>query len=197
MNASGQVVGISNYTIDGPWHAVLWLTCTPKKLSLAGEKALSKTKRHAKAVGKRIAPDGECLAKADEKFSEGWMKADAAGDCLNPTRDESEIEDKVDAFLDDVVTDLVNAPGPSRCTSRKLTLAGKEASSLSECHAKAASEGVAADPACLQEGDGQFHDRLEEGRQAAGLPGTHRRPRHHRRTRSTRSSPNLVSELVP
>jgi hypothetical protein len=131
-------------------------TCTSKKLSVAGKSALAATKCHAKAVSKGIALDLECFPKADAKFIEGWGKAEAVGDCLAPTGDAKAVAAKVSAFLDDVVTDLVNAPGPSTCTSKKLTLAGKQASSRLTCHMKAAAKGVAVDPACLQKATDKF-----------------------------------------
>ena len=86
----------------------------------------------------------------------GWAKAEAARDCLAPSGDEAAIAATVDAFLDDVVTDLVNAPGPSTCTARKLTLAGKTTSSRLKCHMQATARGVAVDPACLAKATDAF-----------------------------------------
>jgi hypothetical protein len=160
-------------TRSGDWAGVMervahalaeWVDRQPSK---AGGRALPSpssgralgpdaTKCHSKAVAKGIAPDPGCFTKADATFSAGWVNAEAAGDCLTPTGDEAAIEAQVDAFLDDVVTDLVNAPGPSKCTSKKLTLAGKKASSRLKCHAKAAARGVAVDPACLQKAADTF-----------------------------------------
>src|SRR5262245_21906287 len=93
--------------------------CTSKKLSVAGTSALAVTKCHAKAVSNGIVLDPECLPKADAKFSEGWGRAEVAGDCLSPTGDAKAVAATVGAFLDDVVTDLVNGPGASTCTSKK------------------------------------------------------------------------------
>jgi len=99
---------------------------TSKKLSVAGTTALAATNCHTRAVSKWIALDPECLPKADAKFSEGWGKAEAAGDCLAPTGDAKAVAAQVVAFLDDVITGLVNALGPSTCTSRSSPwLAGR------------------------------------------------------------------------
>src|SRR5262249_6068353 len=130
--------------------------CTSRKLSVAGKAALATTRCHAKALGKGIALDPECLPEADAKFSEGWGRAEGVGDCLAPTGDAKAVAARVSAFLDDVVTDLVNAPGPSTCTAKKLTLAGKKASSRLTCHMRATAKGVAVDPACLQKATDTF-----------------------------------------
>src|SRR5262249_7243500 len=134
---------------SAPWN-VGSSACTAKELSLAGARSLGKAKCHSKAIAKGTALDPACLTKADATFSAGWAKAEAAGDCFTPTGDEAAIDAKVDAFLDDVVTDLVNAPGPSKCTSKKLTLTGKKAASRLKCYTKAAAKGVGVDPPCLQ-----------------------------------------------
>src|SRR5262249_42076908 len=51
---------------------------------------------------------------------------------------------------DDVVSDLVNAPGPSKCTAKKLGFTGKTALARAKCLAKAVGAGVAVDLECLQ-----------------------------------------------
>jgi hypothetical protein len=81
--------------------------CSAKKLGLAGKKAAAKAKCNGKAVGKGTAVDGDCLTGAEGKFGTGWAKAEAPGnDCLT-TGDETAIEGKVDAFLVDLLNELL------------------------------------------------------------------------------------------
>jgi hypothetical protein len=81
--------------------------CSSKKYALVGKKALGKAKCQAKAVGKGIAVDPECVAKVEGKFSTGWAKAESAGGC-NSTGDEGSLESTVDA----AIAGIVDALGP-------------------------------------------------------------------------------------
>jgi hypothetical protein len=81
--------------------------CTGAKLKVAGKKAASKTKCLSKAAAKALPVDGACISKAEGKFSAGWTKAEGKGDCLAPTGDVAAIEGKVDAFLDDLDSELL------------------------------------------------------------------------------------------
>jgi hypothetical protein len=81
--------------------------CTAAKLKEAGKKASAKSKCYSKAAAKGLAVDPACLAKAETKFNAGWAKAEAKNDCLAPTGDLATIEGKVDAFLADLVSELL------------------------------------------------------------------------------------------
>ena len=111
--------------------------CTARELSAAGKKALAKTKCLAKAVAKGEAVGSGCLMIAEAKFSAAFGKATTAGDCRTPTT-AGTIEDKVDGFVNDLDTTLVNGSGAaSKCTSKELAAAGKKAAAKLTCQAKA------------------------------------------------------------
>jgi hypothetical protein len=81
--------------------------CTGAKLKAAGKKAASKAKCQSKAAAKALAVDPACIGKAESKFNTGWAKAEGKADCLAPTGDLAVIEGKVDAFLDDLDSELL------------------------------------------------------------------------------------------
>jgi hypothetical protein len=101
--------------------------CTAAKLKATGKKASAKLKCHEKAVLKGLAVDPACLAKAEEKFTDAFAKAEAKGGCLT-NGDAASIEALVDTFVDDTVDALeppvvvsfasdVQPIFSSRCTS--------------------------------------------------------------------------------
>jgi hypothetical protein len=121
--------------------------CAAKKLQLAGDKGGAKLKCHAKSVGKGEALDPVCFLKAEDKYVDGFAKAEAKGGC--PTvGDAADIEARVDAYVSDV-TAALGQDGPSRCTSRKLDAAGKLYDGRATCESKALAKDVPVDPACL------------------------------------------------
>ena len=125
--------------------------CTSKKILLAGKKANSRAKCHGKAIGNgtTVAPD--CLQTATNKFSAGWAKAEAPPNDCRTTADEGAIENRVDSGTNSIAVMLApTSNGPSRCTKKKFSAAGKRASAETKCHGKAASQGVAVSATCLQ-----------------------------------------------
>jgi predicted extracellular nuclease len=133
--------------------------CTAKKLTLAGRKALVFAKCHAKAVKSGEAPDGECFLKASDRFTSGWAKAESKDDCLT-LGDVATIEGEVDGFDGQTSADLPSTiqtgPGPSMCTAKKFTVAGKKAAARLKCHAKAVGKGLVADSDCLDRASTKF-----------------------------------------
>jgi len=123
--------------------------CTSKKLLLAAKKALATMKCHSRAVGRGTPLDIACVTKADTKFAASWAKEESKGGCLT-MGDGATIEVVVDAFVEDVVTDLANAPGPSTCTRKKLGFTGKASLARAKCLARAVARGVAVDLECLE-----------------------------------------------
>src|SRR4029077_11220271 len=57
--------------------------CDSKKIAASGKKASNKTKCYAKAIAKGITVDGNCLSKAELKFSSTVSKAETAGGCTH------------------------------------------------------------------------------------------------------------------
>ena len=84
--------------------------CSGSKIKATSKKASAKLKCHEKAILKGVAVDPECLAKAEEKFTDAFAKAQAKGGCLT-TGDTGSIEALVDSFVDDSVAAL-NPPVP-------------------------------------------------------------------------------------
>src|SRR5438046_9379540 len=128
--------------------------CTSSKFKASGKKAYSRAKCYAKAVAKASTVDGICLGKASAKFSKSFAKAETQGTCNGGTGDMTPIENKVDAFVDDI-RDIVNSsgPGPSTCDSKKIKPSGKKANSKCKCHAKAAKQGSGIDNYCLSKAE--------------------------------------------
>ena len=84
--------------------------CSGSKIKATSKKASAKLKCHEKAILKGVAVDPECLAKAEDKFTDAFAKAEAKGGCLT-TGDTGSIEALVDSFVDDSVAAL-NPPLP-------------------------------------------------------------------------------------
>src|SRR5438876_12239069 len=82
--------------------------CSSAKLKATGKKASARAKCYAKAVAKGEPVNMECLDKASLKFGSGFSKAETKADCHAPTGDSGTIENKVDAFVDNV-RDIVNS----------------------------------------------------------------------------------------
>lgn len=107
--------------------------CQVAKVKAAGAKATAKLACHAKAIGKGVAVDSECLAKAEARFLAAFAKAEAPGAC--PTSGDATA---VEALVDGFVGDVLGAVGPSTTTtittttSTTTTLAGC-ASSYADC----------------------------------------------------------------
>jgi hypothetical protein len=77
--------------------------CAAAKQQAAGEKAVSKLTCHMKAMLANEDIDQSCLDKAEAKFSDAIVKAEAKGGCVN-TGDATDLESAVDTFVDSVVT---------------------------------------------------------------------------------------------
>src|SRR5438034_5717304 len=73
--------------------------CAAAKLKAASKKAAAKLRCHEKALvqGKRVA--SACLLAADDRFLVAFAKAELKGGCAT-TRDQAEVEDQVERFVD-------------------------------------------------------------------------------------------------
>lgn len=128
--------------------------CSQGKLARASRKAESKLK--CEATGAKLGSVRPfCLETASLKFTKGWNNIEARGGCLT-TNDLDVIEAKVDAFVDDITTDLWPSMTVNRCASLKLRAAARKTRGKLVCHAKAAKKSVAIDPLCLSRVDANF-----------------------------------------
>jgi hypothetical protein len=93
--------------------------CDSKKLAAATKKASGKAGCQAKAVGKGIAVDAECLGKIEGKFVTAIGKAESGDDCTS-TGQAVALEADVDAFIDDLVSALAPPPGPTTTTTTTI-----------------------------------------------------------------------------
>ena len=82
--------------------------CAASKIKAAGSKAEDKIKCHSTSFGKGQAIDPSCLTKANNKFANAFLKAEAKGGC-STTGDAATIEGIVDGMVDGVVSQLVPA----------------------------------------------------------------------------------------
>ena len=124
--------------------------CAARKIKAAGKKAaclLSLDAHVAKGGTADPAKVQACKDRLGDPTRGAFAHAEARGGCLT-TGDASAIEDKVDAFVDDVYTAL-DVGTPNGCQSAKLRAAGKKVSCLLRLRAKEA-KGAGLDPAKLQ-----------------------------------------------
>src|SRR5689334_14243580 len=122
--------------------------CTAAKLKAAGKKAACKLGVEAGAAGKNVAPDPLKLGKCTSSFTAAFSKAEAStSPCVAPNGDTTAIENKVDAFVNDVnSTEVGSNTLPSKCIAAKLKAAGKKASCKLGIYSKAAAKALAPDP---------------------------------------------------
>jgi len=141
--------------------------CTSHKLGLAGKNALAKARCYSKAVAKGAAVDPDCTAKADGTLETLWAKFEIVpNDCLG-TGDVGTAEFYVNTALNVLHTILIPSQAASRCTSRKILLAGKKVRARVKCYATAVAKGHAVDGDCLQKAG----DKLLAGLVKLEVPG--------------------------
>jgi hypothetical protein len=133
--------------------------------------------------------NGGCLANAEEHFSDRISSAESRGDCIT-LGDEASLEAGVDAFVDDVQTDLLPTSGSSVCAGLKRQAAGDNTANQLRCYSEAYRHGLPLNPECLakqREFSKAFNDaeedRLSDDRRRGCDRGQDRcvRRRRHRR----------------
>src|SRR5438874_3262962 len=135
-------------------------TCNASKLTATGKKCAAKARCVAKAAAKGGAVDGECLAKAETRFTSAFAKADSKGTC-STNGDAAAIEGKVDAHVQDVRDDLwTDEPAENDCAASKLRATGRKCSCKLRCNATAARRGVSVPALCLQIGRASCRERV-------------------------------------
>ncbi len=108
------VRNIVNSSAPGP------SVCDSKKIAASGKKASNKSKCYAKAIAKGLAVDGNCLSKAELKFSAAVSRAESAGGCTHVGQTNS-LESAVNAFINDVNAELAPAASTTTTTSAAST----------------------------------------------------------------------------
>jgi hypothetical protein len=109
----GVLVGA--FLVAGVAHAA-GERCSAAKLRAAGRKAASKISCYRKAVLASMAPDADCLARAEAKFVRAFAAADARGGCLT-TGDAADVEAIVDQFIADLLAHFPNTTTTSTSTT--------------------------------------------------------------------------------
>ena len=147
--------------------------CLAAKNNCVSQKMQGLLKCHSKAEAGGAAVDSTCTQKAKDKFDGGAVPAKGCfakneaknlGPCVT-TGDTTPIENKVDAFVLDVVQEL--DPGYpvvvlNKCSAGKKKCVFKKAAALLTCHRKAF--GPLIDPACLQKAKDKFDGGLNPAR---------------------------------
>lgn len=95
--------------------------CTGAKLKAAGKKASCKLGVYAKAASKNAPVDTAKLDACEAKYDTAFAKAESKSDCVAPPGDAGAIEGKVDAFVDDVNSELTNPQTASTTTTTPTT----------------------------------------------------------------------------
>jgi hypothetical protein len=130
-------------------------TCSTRKLDAAGDKTGDKAKCYETAVHFGVPVDPGCLTLAESKFSTAWATAESKPDCLT-LGDEAVIEAKVDAFIADLVAELVPLAAASKCSGEKFGVASKKVDQKLKCYRTAYGDGVPLDPECLSDAEATF-----------------------------------------
>lgn len=127
------------------------------KVAGVGDKARGKLHCHGQATSKGLAADSTCLAKAEEKFSSAYAKAEAVvpSTCLT-IGDASALEAKLDAFVTDVVSELTPGGGPSECSGSKLRATGDRTDTKLACLAEVADDALPAQRQCSINAEKEF-----------------------------------------
>jgi hypothetical protein len=137
-------LGVFAFVAAGTGTASATNKCAASKIKSAGKKAKCKLGVYGKAAGGTDPVDTEKLTKCETKFSQAFAKAEAKAtkEPCSTTGDAQDIEDKVDAFVTDVRTEIDVVPDPSKCQSAKMKAAGKKAACLLKLESGEAGKGI-------------------------------------------------------
>jgi hypothetical protein len=94
----------------GPGWAQVPSKCLSGKLKGAGAAAAGQVACESKAAAKGVAPDPECLAKAQAKLQKAFVKAEGQDDCIE-TGDATVAQEVVDDFVQELKNTLNPPPG--------------------------------------------------------------------------------------
>ena len=152
--------------------------CRAGKTTCVAKKAKAVLGCHAKAEAQGTVLDDACVLKAQQKFDGNLLvPPDATKGCVEKLEakyapasaapcatfdDTAALEQLVDAFVDDIVTDVdpgYPAPVLNKCAAGKKKCIANLAHALLTCHKKAATTGVL-DPNCLLKAQQKFDGNL-------------------------------------
>src|SRR5438477_2310289 len=123
--------------------------CTAAKIKAAGKKAQCKLGVEAKGDAKNVGADTLKLQGCTTKFGAAFSKAETnSSACIAPNGDTTAIENKVDAFVNDVQSTEATGnlgTGGSKCVSSKVKAAGKKAACKLGILSKAAAKNIGPD----------------------------------------------------
>jgi hypothetical protein len=122
--------------------------CAGAKIKASGKKVKCLLGLEAKEAKSGTAPDPAKVQKCRDKLASTFAKNEAKGGCPT-TGDAQDVEDKVDAFVADVDSEL-GVGLPNGCQASKLKAAGKKATCLLGLEAKEASKGTVPPPDKIQ-----------------------------------------------
>src|SRR5215472_16764129 len=122
--------------------------CQGAKIKDAGKKASCLAGLYSKQAAAGGTIDPAKVAKCQAKVSAAYDKLESKPGC-NTTGDKGAIESKVDAFVDDLVSELAVGTLPNACQGAKIKDAGKKAQCVTGLQAKVAAAGGTIDPAKL------------------------------------------------
>ena len=130
--------------------------CSAAKIKCVNTKATALLGCHNKAETKGLAIDPTCVTKADTKFTGGGKgcvdKANAKPPCTT-TADTTTLENKVDAFVLDVVTELdptYPTPATSKCSAGKKKCVANKVKAILTCYNKAVERTWPSTPTALR-----------------------------------------------
>jgi hypothetical protein len=125
--------------------------CTAAKVNAAGKSAAGHMACHAKAIGRGVAVDEGCLAKAGAKFAAAYAKAEATGGCTVGNADATA------TLVDTCVASVVDAiSGAAKCSKAKVKAAGKAVAAAAGCQQRAILSRAPVDAACLAKAERTF-----------------------------------------
>ena len=147
LKLAGVVIAGFAFLAAAPGVALAASKCTSKEVKATGKKASCKAAVFAKAAAKGLPADSAKLTACETKFSTAFTKAMGANDCNPGGASESTIETKVDAFVNDLNSEIAVGPLPSKCQAAKLKAAGKKASCVLGVDAKGIAKDLPPDSA--------------------------------------------------
>jgi len=158
----------------GAWAQASTAKCTAAKIKCANGKATGLLGCHNKAEGKGIAVDPACTTKVQTKFDGG---IDPTKGCMGKaekdlvkspcatTGDTGSLEAKVDAFVNDVVTEVdpgFPTPVLSKCSAGKKKCVANKVKARLGCYGKNATKpDPVAFAACMQKAKDKFDGGID------------------------------------
>ena len=130
--------------------------CSAAKLKASGKAARAALRCDAKADAQGVAVDEACTSKALDPLPGAFSEADALGPCPGNA---ATVQNQINTLQGNANTAVGNADMPrtrSRCDSRKIKAAAREAAHLHGCESEGASKAINIFP-CRLSADSSFN----------------------------------------